>query len=66
LGTPQQNYEHTRPGDDDRTGNPYTGDGNERREKSVQFDPKKPKRKFGNRTKTGYWVYDLQETQEEM
>lgn len=40
------------PGDDDRS-NPYGGYGNDRREMSAQSDPKKRKRNFSNRTKTG-------------
>jgi hypothetical protein len=41
------------PGDDDRSGNPYGGYGNDRREMSASSDPKKRKRNFSNRTKTG-------------
>lgn len=46
-------YENTSPGDDDRSANPYSGYGNDRREMSAQSDPKKRKRNFSNRTKTG-------------
>ena len=46
-------YDHTSPGDDDRSANPYSGYGSERREMSAQSDPKKRKRNFSNRTKTG-------------
>lgn len=40
------------PDNDDRS-NPYGGYGNDRREMSAQSDPKKRKRNFSNRTKTG-------------
>lgn len=43
----------TSPGDDDRSANPYTFVTNDRREMSAQSDPKKRKRNFSNRTKTG-------------
>lgn len=46
-------FEHGSPGDDDRSINPYGGYGNDRREMSAQSDPKKRKRNFSNRTKTG-------------
>ncbi|PBP25035.1 bacterial transferase hexapeptide [Diplocarpon rosae] len=41
------------PGDDDRSSNPYGGYDQDRREMSEQSDPKKRKRNFSNRTKTG-------------
>lgn len=46
-------YDQSSPGDDDRSGNPYTFITNDRREMSAQSDPKKRKRNFSNRTKTG-------------
>ena len=46
-------YDNTSPGDDDRSANPYSGGGYERREMSASSDPKKRKRNFSNRTKTG-------------
>lgn len=46
-------YENTSPENDDRSANPYSGYGNDRRESSAQSDPKKRKRNFSNRTKTG-------------
>ena len=49
----QHDFEHTSPGDDDRSANPYSAYGNDRREMSAQSDPKKRKRNFSNRTKTG-------------
>lgn len=52
LEAQQHDYERTSPGDDDRS-NPYGGYGHDRREMSVQSDPKKRKRNFSNRTKTG-------------
>jgi hypothetical protein len=45
--------EYGSPPDDDRSANPYGGYGNDRREMSAQSDPKKRKRNFSNRTKTG-------------
>ncbi|PMD44253.1 hypothetical protein L207DRAFT_276473 [Hyaloscypha variabilis F] len=45
--------EYGSPPDDDRSANPYGGYGNERREMSASSDPKKRKRNFSNRTKTG-------------
>jgi hypothetical protein len=48
-----QEYDNTSPGEDDRSANPYNGYGNERRDMSAQSDPKKRKRNFSNRTKTG-------------
>ncbi|CAG8960173.1 hypothetical protein HYFRA_00010652 [Hymenoscyphus fraxineus] len=48
----QREYEDGSP-DDDRSANPYDSYGNDRREMSVQSDPKKRKRNFSNRTKTG-------------
>ncbi len=45
--------EYGSPPDDDRSANPYSGYGNDRREMSAQSDPKKRKRNFSNRTKTG-------------
>lgn len=45
--------EYGSPPDDDRSANPYGAYGNERREMSIQSDPKKRKRNFSNRTKTG-------------
>lgn len=52
LDTPTRDYERPSPGDDERS-NPYGGYGHDRREMSVQSDPKKRKRNFSNRTKTG-------------
>lgn len=52
LEAQHHDYERTSPGDDDRS-NPYGGYGHDRREMSVQSDPKKRKRNFSNRTKTG-------------
>jgi hypothetical protein len=46
-------YEQTSPGDDDRSASTYSPYGSERRELSTQADPKKRKRNFSNRTKTG-------------
>jgi hypothetical protein len=43
--------EYGSPGDDDRSANPYSAYSN--REMSAQSDPKKRKRNFSNRTKTG-------------
>ena len=51
LDTQHRDYERTSP-DDDRS-NLYGGYGHDRREMSVQSDPKKRKRNFSNRTKTG-------------
>jgi hypothetical protein len=48
-----QHRDYASPGDDDRSANPYAGYGHERREMSAQSDPKKRKRNFSNRTKTG-------------
>lgn len=48
-----QKREYGSPGDDDRSANPYSGGGYDRREMSAQSDPKKRKRNFSNRTKTG-------------
>jgi hypothetical protein len=45
--------DYSSPGDDDRSGNPYIPYANDRREMSAQSDPKKRKRNFSNRTKTG-------------
>jgi hypothetical protein len=47
----QRDYEHTSP--DDRTAGPYSTYSNDQREMSAQSDPKKRKRNFSNRTKTG-------------
>ena len=47
-----QRREYASPADD-RSGNPYEGYGHDRREMSAQSDPKKRKRNFSNRTKTG-------------
>lgn len=44
-------YDQHSPGDDDRSA--YPGYGQDRREMSAQSDPKKRKRNFSNRTKTG-------------
>ncbi|TVY73366.1 putative maltose O-acetyltransferase [Lachnellula suecica] len=52
LDSQHRDYDHGSPGDDDRS-NPYGGYGHDRREMSVQSDPKKRKRNFSNRTKTG-------------
>ncbi|TAQ90217.1 hypothetical protein B7494_g1497 [Chlorociboria aeruginascens] len=49
----QHDYERTTPGSDERSANPYGPYGSDRREMSVQSDPKKRKRNFSNRTKTG-------------
>jgi acetyltransferase-like isoleucine patch superfamily enzyme len=49
----QNEYDHTSPGIDDKAAIPYAGYGTERREMSAQSDPKKRKRNFSNRTKTG-------------
>jgi hypothetical protein len=49
----QHNFEQASPGDDDRSANPYGSYGDDRREMSAQSDPKKRKRNFSNRTKTG-------------
>jgi len=49
----RHDYDQTSPGDDDRSANPYSAQGYERREMSAQSDPKKRKRNFSNRTKTG-------------
>lgn len=52
MDAQQREYEDGSP-DDDRSANPYDSYGNDRREMSVQSDPKKRKRNFSNRTKTG-------------
>ncbi|KAI6711290.1 hypothetical protein JHW43_006200 [Diplocarpon mali] len=49
----QQRGGYQSPGDDDRSSNPYGGYEQDRREMSEQSDPKKRKRNFSNRTKTG-------------
>jgi len=46
-------YEQDSPGDADRSANPYSAYGHDRREMSASSDPKKRKRNFSNRTKTG-------------
>ena len=53
IDAQQREYQHGSPDDDDHSSNPYSGYGNDRREMSVQSDPKKRKRNFSNRTKTG-------------
>jgi hypothetical protein len=53
IDAQQREYQHGSPDDDDRSSNHYSGYGNDRREMSVQSDPKKRKRNFSNRTKTG-------------
>ena len=52
---PQSAYERDQgtPNSDDRSAHPFSTTGYERREVSVQSDPKKRKRNFSNRTKTG-------------
>ncbi|TVY40602.1 putative maltose O-acetyltransferase [Lachnellula occidentalis] len=52
LDPQHRDYDRMSPGDDDRS-NLYGGYGHDRREMSVQSDPKKRKRNFSNRTKTG-------------
>lgn len=52
LDTQHNEFGRISPGDDDRS-HPYGGYGQDRRETSVQSDPKKRKRNFSNRTKTG-------------
>jgi hypothetical protein len=49
----QRDYDHTSPGNNDRSAEPYSAYPNDRRELSAQSDPKKRKRNFSNRTKTG-------------
>jgi hypothetical protein len=50
----RREYEQTSPGEDDRSGaSAYAAYGAERRDISTQADPKKRKRNFSNRTKTG-------------
>lgn len=49
----QQRGGYQSPGDDDRSANPYGNYGHDRREMSASSDPKKRKRNFSNRTKTG-------------
>ncbi|KAK0106973.1 Maltose acetyltransferase [Cadophora gregata] len=49
----QQRGGYQSPGDDDRSANPYGNYGHDRREMSAGSDPKKRKRNFSNRTKTG-------------
>lgn len=46
----ERHHEYASPGDDEQ---PYTPYDNDRRELSAQSDPKKRKRNFSNRTKTG-------------
>ncbi len=46
-------HDYASPGDDEKFSSPYGGYGNDRREMSAQSDPKKRKRNFSNRTKTG-------------
>jgi hypothetical protein len=54
IDAQQRDYQHGSPDDDDRSSNHYGGYGTDgRREMSVQSDPKKRKRNFSNRTKTG-------------
>jgi hypothetical protein len=53
IDAQQREYQHGSPDDDDHSSNHYSGYGNDRREMSVQSDPKKRKRNFSNRTKTG-------------
>lgn len=48
-----QEYDPDSPGDADRSANPYSAHGYDRREMSASSDPKKRKRNFSNRTKTG-------------
>ncbi|KAG9234389.1 hypothetical protein BJ875DRAFT_16005 [Amylocarpus encephaloides] len=52
MDAQDRDYDHGSPGDGDRSGGGY-GYGNDRREMSAQSDPKKRKRNFSNRTKTG-------------
>ena len=47
-----RDYDHTSPGND-RSAGPYSAYSNDQREMSAQSDPKKRKRNFSNRTKTG-------------
>jgi hypothetical protein len=47
----QRDYDHNSP--NDRSAEPYSAYPNDRRELSAQSDPKKRKRNFSNRTKTG-------------
>ena len=47
----QRDYDHTSP--NDRSAGPYSAYPNDQRELSAQSDPKKRKRNFSNRTKTG-------------
>lgn len=49
----RQEYDPDSPGDADRSANPYSAHGYEKREMSAGSDPKKRKRNFSNRTKTG-------------
>ena len=49
----QRDYDHTSPGSNDRSAGPYSAYPDDRREMSAQSDPKKRKRNFSNRTKTG-------------
>jgi hypothetical protein len=53
LDSQQRDYDQTSPTNDDGSANPYAGYANDRRELSAQSDPKKRKRNFSNRTKTG-------------
>lgn len=46
-------YENTSPGGDERSSSVYAGQYSDRRDPVVQSDPKKRKRNFSNRTKTG-------------
>jgi hypothetical protein len=48
----QREYDHMSPGND-RSAGPYSAYPNDQREMSAQSDPKKRKRNFSNRTKTG-------------
>ena len=49
----QRDYDHISPDNIDRSAEPYSAYPNDRRELSAQSDPKKRKRNFSNRTKTG-------------
>jgi hypothetical protein len=53
MDAQHRDYDHTSPGNNDRSSGPYSAYPDDRRELSAQSDPKKRKRNFSNRTKTG-------------
>jgi len=53
MDAQHRDYDHTSPGNNDRHAGAYSQYPDDRRELSAQSDPKKRKRNFSNRTKTG-------------